>query len=224
VIKVLRLRAGAPLLLFDGSGAEFPAVIESLDGANVAVRVGVAERPVRESPLAVTLVQGVARGERMDYTIRKAVELGVHAIQPLLTERSVVHLDAARGERRLAHWRQIALAACEQSGRTVAPRLYPPLRLDEWLESPIGAALRVLFDPRATRPFATLDLPPRQPLCLLVGPEGGLSEDECAAARARGFVAATLGPRVLRTETVALAALAVAQFLWGDFGRTRRAP
>jgi len=218
VVKVLRLRPGAQVVLFDGQGPEYPAVIDRLEGSNVRVRVGAAEWPTRESPLAVTLAQGVARGERMDYTIQKSVELGVRAIQPLLTERSVVHLDAARGERRLAHWRRVALSACEQSGRTVPPDLYPPLALHEWLARDPDDALRVLLDPRSTHAFAALNAPPERRLCLLVGPEGGLSESECDAACASGFATAVLGPRVLRTETAALAALAVAQLLWGDFG------
>jgi len=217
VAKVLRLGPGARLVLFDGHGAEYPAVIESLRGARVEARVGAVARPARESPLAVTLVQGIARGERMDYTVQKAVELGVHAIQPVFSERSVVRLDATRSARRLAHWRQVALGACEQSGRTVPPDLRAPLRLPEWLAERPDDGARVLLDARGSRAFATLDAPRDRRLCLLVGPEGGLSESEHAAARARGFIGAALGPRVLRTETAALAALAVAQLLWGDF-------
>jgi 16S rRNA (uracil1498-N3)-methyltransferase len=214
--RVLRLAAGDALILFDGRGHEYCATIERLTKSTVTLRTGEAKEIDRESPLAVLLAQGISTGERMDYTVQKAVELGVHAIQPLTTERTVVRLDAERAARRVAHWQSIAVSACEQCGRNRVPAVNAVMTLTSWLGAHDATACRVTLSPTASMRLAQL---PRAagPLVLLVGPEGGLSPREHADAVGTGFVEARLGPRVLRTETAALAALAALQTLWGDF-------
>jgi 16S rRNA (uracil1498-N3)-methyltransferase len=215
VTRVLRLRAGDPLTVFDGRGSEYRAEIASIAGGTVRVRLlaRVAGRP--ESPLAVTLVQGVSRGERMDWTVQKATELGVCAIAPVLTARSVVRLDARQAEAKLRHWQGIVVAACEQSGRCVVPELRPPEPLPAWLARPTGAVLRLVLDADADTELAAMPAPVGA-VELLIGPEGGFDEDEVATARRAGFRPARLGPRVLRTETAGIVALAVLQSRWGD--------
>jgi 16S rRNA (uracil1498-N3)-methyltransferase len=218
VIRVLRLNPGDGVTLFDGRGGEYAAVITSLAKSgvtlNVAERVGVD----RESPLAVTLAQAISSADRMDYTIQKAVELGVRCIQPLESSRSIVRLDAARATKRVAHWQAVAVAACEQCGRNLMPVVAPVLPLPNWLghaAEHIGVA-RLMLSPRAQSNLRDLPRPPREVL-LLAGPEGGLSPREQDDAQFAGFTPIRLGPRVLRTETAAVAALAAMQVLWGDF-------
>lgn len=214
--RVLRLATGDALILFDGRGNEYDATIERLGKARVTLTTGDARQVDRESPLDVTLAQGISTGERMDYTVQKAVELGVSAVQPLTTERSVVRLDAERASRRVAHWQSIAVSACEQCGRNLVPAVHAVKTLTAWLGPPAAHACRITLAPEASMRLAEL---PRAAgaIVLLVGPEGGLSPRERADAVAMGFVAARLGPRVLRTETAAVAALAALQTLWGDF-------
>ena len=216
LLTVLRLKAGAPLVLFDGSGREFEA---RLDGAqNHRARVSIAaEHVVRsESPLHITLVQGISRGERMDYTLQKSVELGVAEIVPVLTERSVVRLDAKQAVRRQQHWQQLVIGACEQSGRVRVPPVSTPRPLDAIFSEPASAELSLLLHPAADVKLSELAAPAHNRVRLLVGPEGGLSETEIAAAQRAGFTAVQLGPRVLRTETAALVALSLLQARWGD--------
>jgi 16S rRNA (uracil1498-N3)-methyltransferase len=216
IARVLRLAPGDALVLFDGRGCEYDATIERLTKSTVTLRTGEARQVDRESPLDVTLAQGISTGERMDYTVQKAVELGVRAIQPLTTERTVVRLDAERAARRVAHWHSIAVSACEQCGRTRVPVVNDVMTLPAWLGAHEASARRVTLAPTASMRLAEL---PRATgaIVLLVGPEGGLSPREHADAVAVGFVPARLGPRVLRTETAAVAALAALQTLWGDF-------
>ncbi len=213
VAQVLRLRPGAELILFDGSGGDYAAVLERCDRRACQARVGERLTGEPEPALEIALGIGISRGERMDLAIQKAVELGVGAITPLQTLRSVVQLDAARAERRTQHWRGVLLGACEQSGRSRLPELDPPLALGDWLDRCEGGL--VLYH-RAGATLATLP-PPQGRINLLVGPEGGLDPSELALAQARGFVPVRLGPRVLRTETAPLAAIAAIQVLWGDF-------
>ena len=214
--RVLRLKPGEPVTLFDGAGVEYAAVIAAVSGARVTVTIG-GSRPVdRESPLPVTLAQAVSSGDRMDYTLQKAVELGVTAIQPLTSRRSVVRLAAERGERRLAHWRRIVAGACEQSGRNRVPPVAAPAALTDWLgRSSAHPGLRLLLSPRAAARLR--ELPRPDAVVLLAGPEGGLAPEEERRAEQAGFRPVRLGPRVLRTETAAVAALAAMQALWGDF-------
>jgi len=214
--RVLRLRVGDAATLFNGEGGEHAAVITAIGKRGVTVEVGAHRALEREAPLAVTLVQAVSSGERMDVTIQKAVELGVAAIHPVLSARSVVRLDGERAEKRVAHWRQITISACEQCGRNHVPVVHPLLPLADWLASGPRAAARWLLWPDAEQSLRELPKP-SAPIELLVGPEGGFTESEAQAARAAGFLAVRLGPRVLRTETAAPALLAAVQALWGDF-------
>jgi 16S rRNA (uracil1498-N3)-methyltransferase len=213
--QVLRMRVGELLTLFNGTGGEYQAVIETVERREVRVHVESYREAQRESALAVTLAQCVSKGERMDYTIQKAVELGVSAIVPLLSARSVVKLDGERWEKKLEHWRGIVASACEQSGRTVLPAVSPVQRLDIWLAQP-GEGARLVLAPGGQHSLKTL--PAASAVTLLVGPEGGLDDQEVALAVHRGYTAIGLGPRVLRTETAGVAALAALQALWGDLG------
>jgi 16S rRNA (uracil1498-N3)-methyltransferase len=212
--QVLRMRPGELITLFNGAGGEYDAAIEAVEKRTVRVRVESYREIERESPLAMTLAQCVSKGERMDYTIQKAVELGVMAIVPLLSGRSVVKLDEERWEKKLEHWRGVVVSACEQSGRTRVPHVYPVQKLDAWLATAEGA--RFVLAPGGHHSLK--QLPPVQAATLLVGPEGGLADQEIALAVHKGFTAIGLGPRVLRTETAGVAALAALQALWGDLG------
>jgi 16S rRNA (uracil1498-N3)-methyltransferase len=214
---VLRLGEGDALVIFDGNGREYDATVERVSKAGVRVKLGPSRALDRESPLEVTLAQGISSGDRMDYTIQKAVELGVHAIQPLTTERSVVRLDAARAGKRIAHWRSVAIAACEQCGRNRVPEIAPVSTLGNWLGSLAAGALRLTLSPKGAVTLAAIQHDTAASIILLVGPEGGLAPREEDDALSAGFTAVRLGPRVLRTETAAVAALAALQTMWGDF-------
>ncbi|HET7921400.1 MAG TPA: 16S rRNA (uracil(1498)-N(3))-methyltransferase [Gammaproteobacteria bacterium] len=217
LLTVLRLKPGAPLVLFNGDGREYDAELQAGAKRRAHAKIG-AQRPARtESPIALTLVQGISRGERMDYTLQKAVELGVSEIVPVATERSMVKLDADNVARKLAHWQSIVIGACEQSGRLRVPDIAAPVTLAARLKT-APAGLGLLLDPAAESSLRMLARPVAQHVTLLVGPEGGLSETERLAARRAGFQGVRLGPRVLRTETAALVALSVLQSLWGDLG------
>lgn len=217
--RVLRLGIGDEVVAFDGSGAEYRCVLSVIDRGFVQIQVRERRELSRESPLRITLVQGISAGDRMDYTVQKAVELGVARIVPVEMERSVVHLRGERAERRVEHWRQVAASACEQCGRNVLPEIAPIERYDRWcatMRDDLSPSIRVLLSPGGE---TTLDALSRsgQEVVLLVGPEGGLTDAEQALATRVGFRGVRFGPRILRTETAALAALAVLQVLWGDF-------
>jgi 16S rRNA (uracil1498-N3)-methyltransferase len=215
VTRVLRLRVGEALTLFNGSGGEYAASIEQSQGGRVAVAVGEQRAIERESPLALTLAQGVSRGERMDLVVQKATELGVSGLVPVLTERSVVRLTAQQADRRLNHWRAIAAAACEQSGRNRLPAIAAAVPLTDFLRSGTDGVTRLLLSPGAGATLA--DVPrPVTAVTVLIGPEGGLAQAEQEAAVAAGFKPVRLGPRVLRTETAAIAALTLLQREFGD--------
>ena len=212
--RVLRLRAGAELTLFDGRGGEFAARL--LDGhAQLRAELGEHRAVEREAPLPVMLLQSLARGERMDWIVQKATELGVTAIAPVASRFSVVQLSDSAAEQRLAHWRAVAISACEQCGRNRLPLINPPLALQEWLTTVDSASRWVLAPSVQGGPTAAQPAPPS--VALLIGPEGGLSVAEIAQAEAAGFKPWQLGPRVLRTETAPVAALAALQLLYGDF-------
>ncbi len=213
IARVLRLSAGDAVQLFDGSGHEYRG--ELLEAGKKRVLVELTEQlaGMTESPLHIHLGQGLSRGERMDWAIQKATELGVTEITPLVSERCEVRLKDERADKRLAHWRQVAISACEQCGRSVVPVIHPPVTLAEWQAS-VEAELKLVLHPVAV-PLQQHARP--QSLAFLIGPEGGLSEAEVSAAQAAGFQPARLGPRVLRTETAPVVALSVAQQLWGDF-------
>ncbi len=214
VARVLRLRPGDPLILFDDTGGEYAATVRELLRDAVRVTVGDYLDVSRESPLRVTLAQGISRGDRMDVVVQKATELGVHRIVPLLTERTVVRLNAGQAANRLRHWRAIAVAACEQCGRNKLPEVTPPMALQEFLVSDLPTGLRLLLKPDAR--LKARELPEANAATLLIGSEGGLSDAEQSAALAAQFQGLSLGPRILRTETAALAALAVVQQQLGD--------
>ena len=215
LLRVLRLRAGAPLVLFNGLGGEHDATLLRAERTAALVTVGAHRAAERESPLRLTLMQGVSRGERMDTIVQKATELGVSRIQPLLTEFGVVRLDAEAAARRRAHWRAVAIGACEQCGRCRVPEVADVQEYAASLSAPsAGGGLRVLLAPEAEHSLAATAR--GDALTLLIGPEGGLSGRERLLAERAGFVACRLGPRVLRTETAPLAALAVLQALLGD--------
>lgn len=214
--RVLRLRAGDSLNVFNGDDGEFTASLRHIGKASAVVKVETALATATESPLKVHLVQGISRGERMDFVVQKATELGVKRITPVFTGHGVVRLDAQRAGRRRDHWQRIADSACEQCGRIRPPLIDDPLPLDAWFGAmPAGADLDLILQPRAATALSTLDAPHTK-VCLLVGPEGGFSDSEYDDAQLAGFGAVSLGPRILRTETAAAAAIAVVQSLWGD--------
>ena len=213
--RALRLAADDAVILFNGLGGEYSARIERINKDEVAVSVTGFEAIERESRLRVMLAQGISSGERMDYTLQKAVELGVATIQPIAARRSVVKLAGERADKRIAHWQGVVASACEQCGRNQVPPVAPPQTLAHWLGQ--RQAGRLLFlSPLAEARLADLPQPSAMD-CLVAGPEGGFDADEIAALRAAGAIPVRLGPRVLRTETAALAALAAMQALWGDF-------
>jgi len=215
--RALRLRAGDALVVFDGRGGEYEAQILRIDRDRVEVKTGAFRAIERESPLAAGLVQGLPEADKMDWILQKSVELGVAWIQPVVCERSVVRLSGERAARREAHWQRVVIAACEQTGRNVVPEVRPTAAFRDWAAQP-AQALRWMLAPQAQEPLASQP-PPGGPVELLIGPEGGLSERETDIAATIGFRALSLGPRVLRTETAALVALAAMQSLWGDFHR-----
>jgi 16S rRNA (uracil1498-N3)-methyltransferase len=213
-LGVLRLAPGARLTLFNGDGCDYQGRLLDGDRRKARVAVDNAGDPEPIPSLAVRLGIGISKGERFDLAIQKAVELGVSEVQPLFTERTVVRLAGERLAKREQHWWGVVIAACEQSGRRRLPQLAPATRMSDWL--PQGQPAGLLLDPAADRSLA--DLPePSGTVTLLVGPEGGLSEVERTAAHHSGFMGVRLGPRILRTETAPLAAIAAIQTLWGDF-------
>lgn len=214
-VRVLRLPPGAPMVLFDGRGGEYLAHIQRIERERVVAELASWQDVERESPLSVTLVQALQAGEKMDFTIQKAVELGVRDIVPVESRRSVLRLSGERAAKRVAHWQGVAASACEQCGRNQVPLVAPLEKLDHWLARPANGTLRLMLAPDADE--ALVELPPVTSVQLLIGAEGGLDPQEMLAARQAGFRPVRMGPRVLRTETAGLAALAILQALWGDF-------
>ncbi len=215
-LRVLRLAVGDRVTLFTGAGGEFAATLVRADKRDAVVHIDGFDAIERESALAVTLVQGIAANDAMDHAVRRAVELGAAAIQPVLTTRSARLPDGERGEKRLAHWRQIVVAACEQCGRNRIPDVRDVVTLERWLGGRSATIPGFVLSPRADASLA--DAPrPRAALDMLVGPEGGLASEEVAQAARAGLKPVHLGPRVLRTETAALASLAAINAMWGDF-------
>ncbi len=214
--KVLRARVGDTLTIFNGDGPEWPATITSISKSSINLALGMSIDPGTESPLKIHLVQGISRGDRMDFVVQKATELGVKRITPVLTEYGVVKLKSDRAEKRRDHWQKIANSACEQSGRTRQPLIDMPMPLKNWFGSkPPKVDAEVILVPNAAAPLALIP-PPETKICVLIGPEGGFSETEYGDAEVSGFQAVSLGPRVLRTESAAIATLSVLQSMWGD--------
>jgi 16S rRNA (uracil1498-N3)-methyltransferase len=210
--RVLRHAVGDAVQLFDGSGQEYLGELIEVGKKSVRVELRECIAGLAESPLRIHLGQGLSRGERMDWAIQKATELGASEITPIISARCEVRLKDERADKRMMHWRQVAISACEQCGRSVLPMIHPPLELEAWLQQ-IEADLKLVLHPVA-EPWVS-HTPPRS-LAFLIGPEGGLSDAEVDQARGAGFESARLGPRVLRTETAPVVALSVAQQLWGD--------
>ena len=212
-IHVLRLREGEDITLFNGRGGEYAARIASIQRLRIAVDILQHRAVERESPLRVTLVQGVSAGEKMDSTLRKAVELGVAEVQPVLAARSVARPKGERAEGRRAHWQKVVIAACEQCGRNRIPAVHPLIALSDY--RPAGEGTKILLSPLSEAPFSRVSLNGEK-LILAAGPEAGFTAEEEAALVSAGFTPASLGPRVLRTETAAVAALAALSALRGD--------
>lgn len=214
VRTVLRLKSGTAVVVFNGDGNEYTGHLASVSKKAVTLLPESVQRPERESALHVHVALGLSRGERMDYAIQKCTELGASSMTPLFTERSEVRLKGDRIDKRLAHWQQVAISACEQSGRLQIPEVHPPCELRDWLQT-CQAPWKFVFDHRQKTSLPVNEVVGE--LALLTGPEGGFSEAELEAATAAGFRAVTLGQRVLRAETAPVAALSVLQWLWGDF-------
>jgi 16S rRNA (uracil1498-N3)-methyltransferase len=210
---VLRLRRGDAIVLFNGQGGEFSAELTRISSADARARALSKRALERESPLSITLAQCVSSGDRMDVTLQKSTELGVARILPLASERSVVKLSGDRAEKRVSHWRNVVIAACEQCGRNRIPEVAAIIDIFAFLEQ-AGGGQRLLLAPDAAQDLKALV--PSDGVTLLVGPEGGLAPQERARAERAGFVPIRFGPRVLRTETAPLAAIAAMQALWGD--------
>jgi 16S rRNA (uracil1498-N3)-methyltransferase len=211
---VLRLRRGDAVVVFNGEGGEFSAELTRVSRGDSRACVISKQTPERESPLAIALAQCVSSGDRMDATLQKSTELGVSRIVPIASERSIVKLSSDRADRRVTHWRNVVIAACEQCGRNHVPEVAAIIDLDAFLDQADGDGLRLLLTPDADRSLKQLEPPSK--LTLLVGPEGGLAPEERQRAEKRGFLPVRFGPRVLRTETAPLATIAAMQALWGD--------
>jgi len=214
--RVLRLRTGDALTLFDGRGGEYDATIADLGRDAVSVEVGAWRDLERESPLAITLAQGISSAERMDLTVQKAVELGVAAIQPLVTDKSVVRLDAQRADSRLAHWRRIMISACEQCGRNRLPEVRAPMSVADLCEKTRDAPAKWLLAPEGQTRLREAARGLGKDLVMAAGPEAGFSDAELRALLAAAYAPVQLGPRILRTETAALAAIAALNAIAGD--------
>jgi 16S rRNA (uracil1498-N3)-methyltransferase len=216
VRTVLRLQQDADVTVFNGRGGEFAASLVEVSRHAIGLEIGEWRARDVESPIAIHLGLGIARGERMDWAVQKSVELGVARITPLITERTVVQLKGERRVHRRLHWQKIAQSACEQCGRTLLPEIEDALSLDDWVK--IGQGLKLFLDPDASQSLRSLVRTDNE-VCLMSGPEGGFSDRERMLAGSAGYTAVSLGPRIMRTETAAIAALAAIQAVWGDLCR-----
>lgn len=213
VSRSLRMRPGDQIILFNGDGSEHKAELIKIEKRSVTARIIESHASSTESPLPITIGQTLSRGERMDYAVQKSTEMGVRSITPLFSERCEVKLPKERQEKRVKHWLQIAVSACEQSGRTVPPEIKYPTDLEKWLAAQ-DAELKLVLHHHSEQPLQEMTAP--SSIALLIGPEGGLTSDEVELAAQYGFKPLTLGPRVMRTETAPVAALTLLNYLWGD--------
>ena len=213
--RVLRLAAGDACIVFNGDGFDYAATLASVGKREARLRIGAPTPVDRESPLRLVLLQGVARGEKMDLILQKATELGVQSIVPVISQRSEVKLDEARGAKRLEHWRGVVASACEQCGRATVPTVDAPVPLAAALAALGDTGMRLLLDPQGTHALRSMTLA-APGACLAVGPEGGWSPLDREQLHAAGFAGLRLGPRILRTETAGLAAIAALQSHFGD--------
>ncbi|WNO08921.1 16S rRNA (uracil(1498)-N(3))-methyltransferase [Teredinibacter sp. KSP-S5-2] len=214
LLKVLRMSVGRELILFNGQGAEYPAEIIAATKKNATVAVKSEIHRETESPLNTELAIGISKGERMDWVLQKATELGINTIRPLLTERTEVKLTGDRLQKRVDHWQQVVISACEQCQRNRIPEIHDPQRAQDFI-STSQSDLKFVLHHRSEKQLTSYSTP--KSVSLLIGPEGGLTDEEIAHATQHGFHELTLGPRVLRTETAPIVALAVLQSHWGDF-------
>ena len=215
-LHVLRLKPGGEIVLFNGDGKAYPARLRVLEKRRAEAEILREEQADNESLLNITLVQAVSGGERMDFTLQKSVELGVGEIRPIFSDRCVVRLDGERAAKRVARWQEIVVSACEQSGRNTVPQVLPPVPYQEALRQMPSERTKLLMSVRNAQKLDRIT-PSSDGLIFMVGPEGGWTEHEERQAFDAGFQAVTLGPRILRTETASLAAIAAMQTLWGDF-------
>lgn len=215
LLKVLRLREGAPLIIFNGEGGSFRGELSAAQGKSAQARLLEYIPVSTESPLKIHIGLGISKGERMDYAVQKLVETGVHSITPLVTEHTVVKLDATREQTRLQHWQGIITSACEQCGRVQLPHLHAITAAPDWIEQ-VTSECKLVFDAEGTVNLKSITPGPAD-VAVLIGPEGGLHDSEVQFAQLHGFLVARLGPRVLRTETAAVAICAALQTLWGDY-------
>lgn len=219
IVRVLRLKQDDRITVFNGEGGEYTGVISKLGKREAYIKLLEYHEPQNESPVSITLIQGVSRGERMDYTLQKAVELGVNAIYPVLTKHTAVQLKDERKEKKRVHWQGVVNSACEQCGRNTVPQVYEVETLYDQLPT-LGLEkqdIRLVLNHRAAQPLTALLENKPDRVFLLAGPEGGFAEEEIEVLQSKGFISVLLGPRVLRTETAALAAISVIQSMWGDF-------
>ena len=214
LVRVLRMQDGDPFRLFNGDGCEYAAELRVLSKKQAEAVIGEVLREDAPLPLQLHLGQVISKGDRMDFTIQKATELGISAITPLTSERCDVRLKGERIEKKMEHWQKVAISACEQSGRNTVPVIHEPMTLSNWLEQ-VEADKKLLLHPHNQQPLESSDAPAS--VALLVGPEGGFSDLEVGLCQQQGFDGLLLGPRILRTETAALTALSVLQYVWGDF-------
>lgn len=213
--RVLRCVVGDEIILFNGLGGEYTATITQINKKNVSVTIGLFNPRSSESPISIHLAQGIAKGEKMDFIVQKAVELGVNLITPLITERCNVRLDADREEKRWQHWQGVAISACEQSGRNTLPNIAAPIDFKDWLAG-AKAELTLVLSPHVKTKLEKASTSQPTSILLLIGPEGGLSQNEINWAIQQGFKPLNLGPRILRTETATIAALTTLQYEFGD--------
>ncbi|MDR3491103.1 MAG: 16S rRNA (uracil(1498)-N(3))-methyltransferase [Gammaproteobacteria bacterium] len=213
--SVLRANINDKITLFNGEGGEFAGIIAAIEKKKVTVKIEAYHPRVAESPLEICLAQGISRGEKMDFTIQKAVELGVSQIVPLFTERCNVKLDADRSQKRVEHWQSIIISASEQSGRNILAKLEPPQMLTRWIGS-VQMDQGFVLAPTSEQKLNSFSLQKKARVILLIGPEGGLSENEIKLAVQKNFAPLNLGPRILRTETAGIAAITALQCYFGD--------
>ena len=216
--KVLRLKVGDQFALFNGDGFDYVAKVIEISKHKTTVEIINQYEVNHESPLKITLAQGLAAGDKMDWIIQKAVELGVHTIQPLLTERSIIKLDRERADKKLEHWKTVVISACEQTGRSTIPDVLSPIQLNYWLseETLKTDNLKLILTPSKAQNINQLDKPSNS-IVFMVGSEGGFSEKEMTLALNQSFIPVNFGQRILRTETASIVALSILQNLWGDF-------
>jgi len=216
IVKVLRMKEGDQIRLFNNSGSFYLSTIAQTDKKSVTIKTSAAEASHSESKLCTHLGQVMSRGDRMDYVIQKSTEMGVNEITPLTSERCELKLNTERAAKRILHWQQVAISAAEQCGRACVPKINPVMNVTDWAKQQQGDGLSLVLHHRDTQQLSAINTPPSH-VNILIGPEGGLSQSEIETAVQSNFIASTFGPRVLRTETAPVTCLSILQWLWGDF-------